>query len=298
MNRGQDLQEWPFVSIVMPTYNRAGLMAESVGSLRRQEYPQDRFEIIVVDDGSSDATAIEGPRLEDSALPRVRYIRQERKGPNGARNAGLAVAQGDPVCLVDDDIEAPPGWLKALVAGALRHEEAGAVGGPIRLRFEGRSPRFCGREPLVGEAEFDLGQEERDVREVISANMAIRSWAVRKVGAFDESLPIYGDELEWLRRLNRAELPIMYIPSAPLWHRRVDLKLISMLRKYFRRGLHIVVFCRRVGETQDLSITRSVRALVLSLAHGLRRGCAMGLLMAGQQLGVIWGLLTGAGHDR
>jgi GT2 family glycosyltransferase len=286
------VDKFPFVSIVIPTWNRAVLLADCVAALKMQDYPRDRFEIIIVDDGSNDATPDLGRRLEDGSLPKVVYLRQERKGPNAARNKGISAACGDPICLVDDDVDTPRRWLKELVTGAYRHPEAGAVGGPIRLRLEGTTPRFCGREPLVGEAEFDLGSEERPVREVVSANMAVRVWALREVGLFDETLPIYGDELEWERRLTRAGRAILYIPAASLWHRRTapDLKLSKLLRKYLRRGTHYVVFARRVGELESLSVWVVLRKLVSSLAHAVRRRCTMGVLMVAQEIGVLWGM--------
>src|SRR5438552_3853438 len=68
------------------------------------------------------------------------------RGANAARNAGARVAGAELIALVDDDVEAPPGWLAALVEGAGRHPEAEAFGGPIRARFDGPAPRGCGRE--------------------------------------------------------------------------------------------------------------------------------------------------------
>jgi GT2 family glycosyltransferase len=266
------------------------MLGDCLASLRAQDYPPDRFEIIVVDDGSTDATPEVVKRFRDGHLPEVRAIHQGHKGPNAARNAGIAIARGDPICFVDDDVEAPSGWLRELVAGALRHPEAGAVGGPIRVRFEGKPPRFCGREPLVGEAELDLGDQERAVEEVISANMAVRGWALQKVGLFDESLPIYGDELEWERRLTRAGYSITYIPSAWLWHRRTgDLRFTTFLRRYVRRGTSSVAFARRAGE--EVSVRQVLRRISSSLAHAVRRRCSMGIFMMAQQIGVLWGLL-------
>jgi GT2 family glycosyltransferase len=280
-----------FVSVVVPTWNRAAVLADCLAALRAQDYPRDRFEVIVVDDGSTDATPQIVREAQGGPLPVLRYVRGDHRGPNASRNAGIRIAKGDPICLVDDDVEAPPGWLRELVAGALRHPEAGAVGGRIRVRFEGKAPRFCGREALVGEAEFDLGDAERAVAEVISANMAVRVWALQAVGMFDEALPIYGDELEWEKRLARAGHAIVYVPSATLWHRRVgaDLRLSSFFRRYLRRGIGYVSFARRTGEA--LSLTSTLTAVPPYLAHAVRRRCMMGLLMTVKQLGTAWGLL-------
>lgn len=288
--RSQDtrMPEEAFVSVIVPTCNRASLLADCLVSLRQQDYAADRFEIIVVDDGSADRTPAVVREFQDRRFPEVRYVRQSRRGPNAARNAGIAMAKGDPICLLDDDVVVPSGWLRELVGGALRHPEAGAVGGPIRVRLEGVPPRFCGREPLVGEGEIDLGAQEREVPEVASGNMAVRTWALAQVGLFDESLPIYGDELEWERRLTRARHPIFYVPTASLWHRRTDLRLQTFLKRYFKRGINYVAFAQRTGEKLLLNLV--LRKSVLYLAHAIRRRCAMGLFLMVQQIGVLWGM--------
>src|SRR5437773_448585 len=94
---------------------------------------------------------------------------------------------------IDDDVYAPPGWLRALMDGARRHPEAAVVGGPIRARFEGPAPRGCGREqpPITT---LDLGPADVETELVWSANMALRRSAFELAGPFDESFSTGGDE--------------------------------------------------------------------------------------------------------
>src|SRR5204862_7056439 len=95
-----------FVSVVVPTWNRADLLPDCLRSLRAQDYPADRFEIVVLDNGSSDATADVVRPFMDVGGPSVRYVRLERHGSlNVARNAAIAAAHGDPICFVDDDVD-------------------------------------------------------------------------------------------------------------------------------------------------------------------------------------------------
>ena len=111
--------------------------------------------MIVVDDGSTDTTP---GVIARSAC--ARCARTRRQGPNPARNAAAAAAGADLIALVDDDVHVPPHWLRAMVAGAERHPDADALGGPIRARFDGPAPRSCGREdpPITA---LDLGPVDR-----------------------------------------------------------------------------------------------------------------------------------------
>src|SRR5947207_3356937 len=210
------------VSVVVPTWNRAALLRDALASLVSQNYPRERYEIIVVDDGSTDATsAVAQDYAETHSLPRVQYVCQTHAGLNAARNAGIAAAKGHLICFVDDDVEAPRGWLRAIARGAAGHPYAGCLGGPIHLRIEGRHPRLCGTEEL-GETELDLGPDDQTGPLLWGANMAVRRSALDTVGLFREDLPIYGDEEEWERRLFASGGTTAYIADAWLWHRRTE----------------------------------------------------------------------------
>ncbi|MGI8512138.1 MAG: glycosyltransferase family 2 protein, partial [Solirubrobacteraceae bacterium] len=221
----------PAVSVVVPTRNRAEYLSVALASIVSQQ-PDAAFEVVVVDDGSTDATA---------AVARAAGIALERhlspRGPNAARNTGIGATSAPLIVLVDDDVRAPPGWLVALLEGARAMPWADALGGPIRASLEGAAPRSCGREaPPV--TTLDLGPSDAEARFVWSANMAIRRSAVERIGGFDESVPIYGDEEEWLMRLHSDGGRIAYVAAAGLDHRRAgdDARLRSLARAEYRRG--------------------------------------------------------------
>ncbi len=165
------------------------------------------------------------------------------------------------------------------------------MGGRIYLRLEGKAPRTCGREPF-GETELDLGDAEVEARVVWSANMAVRRSAFERVGPFNESVRIAGDEEEWEVRLRAAGGRILYTPDAWLWHRRTqeDLRFLRLLRVRFRRGRAQARFARIVG--QSYRVRTQLLAIARSLAHAARRFCAAGLLTASIQAGRIWGLVN------
>ncbi len=268
----------PVVTVVLPTHDRAGYLSVTLASLAAQDL-DDPYEVIVVDDGSSDETPAVVARAG------VRSIRNERpQGPNSARNAGTRAAASDLIALVDDDVEAPPGWLRALVEGARRHPEADAFGGPIRARLEGPAPRSCGRE-LPPITTLDLGPDDVEADLVWSANMLFRRSAFERVGPFDERLPTGGDEEDWLRRLTSEGGKVVYLAAAGLDHRRAgdDVRLRSLMRSAYHRGRNLRAYDARRGVAPGLG--RELRVLAGCGWHTVRRACPQGLVMGAHSAG-------------
>ena len=143
--------------MIVPTRGRPEYLRVTLASLAAQDLGEGAYEVVVVDDGqSADTRAI----AEDAPGP-VRYVEREGvPGLNSARNTGIAAAGSDLIVLVDDDVEAPPDWLPALIEGRRRHPEALCFGGPIELRLEGSRLRMCGREPPPL-TNLDGGPEDR-----------------------------------------------------------------------------------------------------------------------------------------
>jgi glycosyltransferase involved in cell wall biosynthesis len=276
----------PAVSVVVPTRNRAGYLQVTLDSLAAQA-PGVPYEVIVVDDGSTDATA------EVAQRAGVAYRRHGRsRGPNAARNTGIEVARAPLIALIDDDVRVPPGWVGELAAGAVRHRWAEAVGGPIRASIEGPAPRFCGREPAPVTT-LDLGPRDCETDFVWSANMAVRRGAIERIGGFDEQIPIYGDEEEWLIRLHANGGRVAYLAAAGLEHRRAgnDARLRSLVRAEYRRGRAARRNDRRKGTAQPLR--GELRDLAGAGWHTARRRCAQGLIMGAHSTGRLVEALRG-----
>jgi glycosyltransferase involved in cell wall biosynthesis len=270
----------PVVSVVVPTRDRAGYLDVTLRSLAAQDLDEP-YEVIVVDDGSDERTATVAERVG------ARVLRPPAgSGPNTARNAGIGAAAADLIALVDDDVEVPRGWLRAIVAGAARHAEADAFGGPIRARLEGPAPRACGREdaPITS---LDLGPADREVELVWSANMALRRGAFERVGPFDEHFSTGGDEEEWLRRLRAAGGRVVYLAEAGLDHRRAgdDARLRSLMRGAYRRGRNMRAYDSLRGRAPALG--RELRVLAGCGWHALRRACPQGLVMGAHSAGRV-----------
>jgi GT2 family glycosyltransferase len=250
----------------------------TLSSLAAQDFDGE-WETIVVDDASRDSTPAVIERFG------VRSIRHGTPlGPNAGRNEATAAAHGDLIVLVDDDVYAPPGWLRAIVDGAARHPEADVLGGRIRARLDGPAPRACGREepPITA---LDLGREDREAELVWSANLAFRRRAFELAGPFPEDIPPGGDEEEWLRRLGAAGGRVWYLADAALDHRRSgdDARLRSLMRGAYHRGRNVRAYDARRGVAPP--VARELRVLAGCGWHTARRACPQGLIMGAHSFG-------------
>jgi GT2 family glycosyltransferase len=268
----------PAASIVIPTLGRVAYLEVTLDSLAAQDAGEP-YEVLVVDDAAADATRHACERRG------VRCVgHPERRGANAARNTGIRQTSAELVIFVDDDVEAPPGWLRAYLDGARRHERAEAFGGPIRARLEGDAPRACGREdpPITT---LDLGEADRECEVVWSANMAGRRAAFERIGEFDESLRGGGEEQEWLERLRAAGGRVVYLAGAGLDHRRTgdDVRLGRLMRAAYARGRAVRRFDLRRGI--EPSLPGELRVLAGCGWHTVRRGCPQGLVMGAHSLG-------------
>ncbi|MGH9064234.1 MAG: glycosyltransferase family 2 protein [Acidimicrobiales bacterium] len=282
--------------MVVPTHNGAAVLGTCLRSVVSQDLP-DPYEVVVVDDGSTDDTrsVVEQVRAAAARRVAVRYEWQAHLGLNAGRNRGAALARGALVCLVDDDVEAPPTWLPALLEGARRHPDALVLGGPIRLRIEGREPRHC-RQDRLPETHLDRGPDLVWDQKLYGANLAFRPSALERAGPFRERMSGHGDEGEWLRRLLSAGGHSLYLPDAWLWHRRTkdELGLLYLMRRSYRHGWSHVPYLASVG-MRPTPLGELV-TIGRGLGHAACFGCFYGILRACRAAGKlrrIWGAADG-----
>ncbi len=177
----------PPVSVVVPTYERRDYVRLAVDSVLAQTFAD--FELIVVDDGSTDGTE----RALRDLDPRLRYERQENRGPAAARNAGLALARGEIVAFLDSDNRWLPEHLAVVTELLARFPEAVLATTCPGFAARGRAP--VSRAELV-----DVLPRLLLVNRVgWTSGAAIRSEALRRVGGYDERLPVFEDTDLWIR---------------------------------------------------------------------------------------------------
>jgi glycosyltransferase involved in cell wall biosynthesis len=194
------------VSVVIPTYNRAADVVRAVQSALEQTHAP--LEVLVVDDGSTDATA---DVVRAMPAP-VRYLAKHNGGVSSARNVGLREARGDVVALLDSDDAFAPTWLARAVEVLQSHPDCGAV---------------CANMTLVDErgrvlAQSDLSNDVVDgeiplprlfMRRIgLGSNLCVRRSVLERVGLFDESMAT-GEDIDIALRL-AAAAPLRWLPEA------------------------------------------------------------------------------------
>jgi GT2 family glycosyltransferase len=274
------VSERPRASILIPTRSRPQYLDVALASIAPQARAVDA-ELIVVGDGAD--------RRTESVARRhaAKYLELDPpRGANAARNAGVAGATGELIVFVDDDVEAPSGWLEAVIDGTALAPDYEAFGGPIRPRLEGDGPRSCGREPPPITT-LDLGPRDIDADLVWSANMAIRRSALERVGPFDEHIHGRGEEEDWERRYRAAGGRIRYLARAGLIHRRTpaDSRLAVLAVGAYRLGRTARRNDVRKGEVPTLRA--ELRTLAGCAWHTAFRRCAYGVVMGAEAAGRI-----------
>lgn len=270
------------LSVAVCTWNRCGLLAACLESLVRQEAPEP-FEVLVVDDGSTDATAATAARFAaESPIP-VRHLHQRHAGVNVARNRALAAARGELIHFLDDDEMVPEGHIARILAWFDGDPDLDGVGGPCR--DHGGGLRTC---PGCSLGSVDVpGSGVRDVPRLLGGNMTVRRRVFEQVGRFAPELSGRGDDNEWFHRATGRRF--VQDPALWVWHCRDHLGPLGLCRHSFRQGLSIPLSERQQGREfrpRPWMIPRL-------LAHAVGRRCAKGLWLAFREAGATVGWWRG-----
>jgi GT2 family glycosyltransferase len=298
----------PSVSVIICAYTdrRWALLAAAVESVLGQDPPPDEL-VLVID---HNAELLERAR---AGFPHARVVaNDEETGLSGARNTGVRKARGDVLVFLDDDAEAQPGWLAALL-DAFGDSSVIGAGGVADAVWEDDPPRWLPPEFLwvVGASYVGLPGERVPVRNPIGATMAFRRTAFELAGGFTDGIgrvgrtPLGCEETEFAIRVRQLapETVVLHVPEA-----RVDHHIASergswryFVSRCWAEGLSKAVVAGLVGPTAGLESERVYvrRTLPAGFAAGLRagvRGDASGL---GRSLAIAAGLaITSAGYLR
>src|SRR5262249_17212465 len=205
---GYTREKWPSVSVVICARNAADTLDDCLLSLQRLSYPD--FEVIVVNDGSRDATSEIAHRY-----PGVRVVDIPNGGLSAARNVGLAEASGEIVAYTDADVRVDPDWLSYLVHPFMRSDVVGA-GGPNVVPADDPWIAQCVARSPGGPTQVLF--TDRIAEHVPGCNMAFRREALLAIGGFN---PVYlraGDDVDVCWRLQSKGQSIGFSPAALVWH--------------------------------------------------------------------------------
>lgn len=227
------MTDWPLVSIVIPMRNEAGTVAALLDGVLAQDYPPERFEVLVVDGASTDSSGavIEGYARRD---PRVRLLHNPRRIVPTGLNVAIRAARGDVICRIDGHTRVAADYVRR-GAEALRRTGADNVGGPMHAVGGGwfgdavaaaTSSRFG-----IG-SYFHYGTEEREVDTVYLGMWPRRVFA--SIGLFDEELVRNQDD-EFNYRLRKAGGRVLITPTMRSWYQNRQ-SVIGLLRQYYEYG--------------------------------------------------------------
>jgi glycosyltransferase involved in cell wall biosynthesis len=132
----------PKLSVILPTFDRAGSLKRALDALLRQTALPGSYEVIVVDNNSTDGTAGVVALFDDR---RVRLVAEPRQGLSYARNTGLAAARGRIAAFTDDDVEVAPDWVETIVSSLGRHPHVAGLGGRVLPAWQSGRSHDAGR---------------------------------------------------------------------------------------------------------------------------------------------------------
>lgn len=222
----------PVISVIVCAYNEEALLPLCLDSLSIQSLAEGTFEVVIVDDGSTDQTRkIAAQWVRDPSTPRARYVRVRHAGLSAARNAGIDNSRGELVAFIDGDAVAHREWLSSIVTAFERNPSVVAVSGPVDNHPLGPS-----RSGFFHAAHYAPNLATAAVP-ITGTNMAFRRVCFAKVPGFRPQFERRGDESAFVRELELAYGPpvVHYCGSARVSNEHPG-ALGSWLRLQFFEG--------------------------------------------------------------
>jgi hypothetical protein len=214
----------PFVSVLLVNYNGAHYLADCLTALAQQTYPAHAFEVIIVDNASSDASCA----LLRTHYPWVRVVASATNtGFAGGNNRALTHAHGEWIVLLNTDTVAEPTWLAELVAAAQAYPHAAGIAAKLVFHTQPHIINSAGLLLLTDGRGADRGEGHADgpqfahpqrVFGATGASVLLRRTWLDQVGLFDERLFLYYEDFELAHRIRRAGGHFWYAPRAVVRH--------------------------------------------------------------------------------
>lgn len=236
----------PDVSVVVATYNRCEVVRGAVESLMNQDSRGTSYEVIVVDNNSTDATR---RALEDlcGKYENLFYHFEEKQGVSYARNRGIAAARAPILAFTDDDIKPASDWVASISDAFRRFPEADCIGGKVLPQTASEFPRWLTSKHWTPLALLDMGDEPivLDVLNgpgLVAANLAVRAAVFKEVGLFQPELQrvknFIGslEDHQFEMQLGAANKRLMYVPELVVYAQVLDERLHKAYHRRWYRG--------------------------------------------------------------
>ncbi|MBD2326919.1 glycosyltransferase [Alkalinema sp. FACHB-956] len=221
----------PSFSVIVPTYNRPRLLQACLQAIAQMDYPRDRLEVIVVDDGGSQPLdEIVQPFITPLSL---KLLRQANAGPGAARNHGATEARGDYLAFTDDDCQPDRQWLRALASQAQTQPTA-MLGGAIHNQLH-RNPFAEASQLIISYLYQHFADHPQAPRFFTSNNLAVPRDRFLALGGFDQAFRIASEDRELCDRWSQQPAALIYCPAAQVFHSH-DLNLFSFWKQHFNYG--------------------------------------------------------------
>jgi glycosyltransferase involved in cell wall biosynthesis len=251
----------PEISIIIPTHNGGWIVRRAVEALSVQDVPPDRYEIIIVDDGSTDGST-EGIEGLAGGIP-VRVLRQANRGRAAARNYGAAEARGRVLLFMDADVWATPGLIAAHLAHYAGRRNIG-VQGRWKDHPDSLTTMFMRARNVIPDATIRR-REGMSPYHVVTRNFSVDAEAFHRVGGFDEGFHGYGwEDIELGFRMVRNNVMLRFEPTALGMHYHIQ-TLAEARAKMREAGVGAVYFWEKHGREWNLGLFLEIVPVLLPL---------------------------------
>ena len=212
-------EDWPRISVVLCSYNGSATIKDTLTHLQELDYPD--YEVIVVNDGSTDATEAIANQYD------VRLISVDNGGLSKARNLGMQAASGEIVAYIDDDAYPDPHWLRYLAYTFKTGNHAGAGGPNIQPQGDGPIAECVANAPG---GPIHVLVSDQEAEHIPGCNMAFRKSCLEAIGGFDHQFRVAGDDVDVCWSILEKGWTLGFSPAALVWHHRRN-----SIRAYWRQ---------------------------------------------------------------
>jgi glycosyltransferase involved in cell wall biosynthesis len=262
----------PVLSLVICTYNREDILADTLYAVTHLNASKEDFELILVNNNSPDHTdeickqfMVEHPEIH------IKYAIEYNQGHSYARNRGIQESEGKIVSFIDDDAFVHPDYVKHIIQFFEQHPQAQVAGGRIIPEYEGATPSWMSPFLLPLVAALDMGDHVRKFsrnKYPIGANIIFRKEVFEEFGLFNPELGRIGtglaggDEKDMVFRVRAIRDEVYYIPDVIVYHQIPQKRLTRSYIKGMAVGVGRSEKIRLKGKSKNVQIRRFIEELI------------------------------------